>query len=82
MSTLDIKCNNVTIEAKSHVKYLGAVIDQDMSGRTMCTKVIKKVNSVLMFFLQKKLLPELQRNKTPMLITLTISIRLWILCVL
>ena len=53
VSTLDIKCNGVAIEAKSHVKYLGAVIDQDMTGRTMCTNVIKKVNSGLKFLYRK-----------------------------
>jgi len=34
-SSLNIWCNNVKLEAKSSVKYLGAEFDQDMSGKTM-----------------------------------------------
>ena len=32
---MNVACNNVEIESKSNVKYLGAVIDQDMSGKTV-----------------------------------------------
>ena len=52
-SKLNIVCNNVSIESKTNVKYLGAVIDQDMSGTTMGTNVIKKVNSGLKFLFRK-----------------------------
>ena len=50
---MKINCNGVEIEAKSSVKYLGVVLDQDMSGRTMGSNVVKKVNSVLKFFYRK-----------------------------
>ena len=53
MSKLNIVCNNVKIESKANVKYLGAVIDQDLSGKTMGTGVIKKVNSGLKFLYRK-----------------------------
>ena len=53
VSSLEIVCNDVKIEPKTNVKYLGAVIDQDMSGKTMCTSVIKKVNAGLKFLYRK-----------------------------
>ena len=33
--SLKSSCNNVEIEAKSPVKYLGEVLDQDMTGKAM-----------------------------------------------
>ena len=44
---MNIKCNNVDISSTSKVKYLGAVLDQDMSGVSMGTNAVKKINSVL-----------------------------------
>ena len=41
VSELDITCNRAQLEAKSHVNYLGTVLDQDMSGKTMGTSIIK-----------------------------------------
>ena len=52
-SKLVIKCKDVEIESKQNVKYLGATIDQDMSGSTMGNTVIKKVNSGLKFLYRK-----------------------------
>ena len=49
-SKMKISCNNVEIEAKSSVKYLGVVLDQDLTGKTMGGNVVGKVNSVLKFF--------------------------------
>ena len=51
---MKINCNNVAMEAKAPVKYLGVVLDQDMSGKTMGSIVVKKVNSVLKFLYRKK----------------------------
>ena len=53
VSEMKISCNNVEIEAKSSVKYLGVVLDQDMTGSTMGNNVVKKVNSVLKFLHRK-----------------------------
>ena len=50
---MKISCNNVEIEAKSSVKYLGVVLDQDMTGKTMGGNVVRKVNSVLKFLYRK-----------------------------
>jgi len=53
VSKMKISCNNVEIEAKSSVKYLGVVLDQDMTGSTMGNNVVKKINSVLKFLHRK-----------------------------
>ncbi len=53
VSQMDITCNNVKIEAKSSVKYLGVTLDQDISGKTMGDNVVKKINSVLKFLYRK-----------------------------
>ena len=53
VSKLNIVCNDVQLESKSSVKYLGATIDQNMSGKTMGTNVVKKVNSGLKFLYRK-----------------------------
>ena len=39
---MSIKCKDVNIEGKDSVKYLGVVINNDMSGSTMGMNVIKK----------------------------------------
>ena len=53
-SKLNITCNGIQLEAKSKVKYLGAVIDQDLSGTSMAVNIIKKVNGGLKFLYRKK----------------------------
>ena len=53
VSELNINCRGVKIESKPRVKYLGAVIDYDMSGKTMTTSIIKKVNSGFKFLFRK-----------------------------
>ena len=52
-SKMKISCNNVEIEAKSSVKYLGVVLDQDMTGKIIGGNVVRKVNSVLKFLYHK-----------------------------
>jgi len=54
MSKLNISCNDVQLESKSSVKYLGATIDQNMSGKSMGTNIVQKVNSGLKFLYRKK----------------------------
>jgi len=51
---MSVSCNDVDINAKSSVKYLGVTLDQDMSGTTMGTSVIKKVNSKIKFLYRKR----------------------------
>ena len=60
VSKMKIEGNNVDIEAKSSVKYLGVTLDQDMTGITMGGSVVKKINSVIKVFVQKKQLFEIQ----------------------
>ena len=50
---MSISCNNVNIKAKSSVKYLGLTIDQDMSGTSMSTSVLGKVNAKTKFLYRK-----------------------------
>ena len=38
------------IKQHKHVNYLGCVLDETMSGKTMALKVIKKINPRLKFF--------------------------------
>ena len=52
-SKMSIECKGVDIEAKAKVKYLGAQIDQDLSGTSMGTTVISKVNSGLKFMYRR-----------------------------
>lgn len=51
---MNIVCNGNVIVAKDSVKYLGAIIDQDMSGRSMGVSAIKKINKGLKFMYRKK----------------------------
>lgn len=51
---MKLSCNNIEIGAKKSVKYLGAVIDQDLSGTTMASSVINKVNKCLKFLYRKQ----------------------------
>ena len=53
MLQINVNCNDVQIESKPNVTYLSAVIDQDMSAKTMATCVIKKLNSSLKFLFRK-----------------------------
>ena len=49
LSNLDITCNNVSISAQPNVNYLGAKIQQNMSGENMAEAVVKKVSSKLKY---------------------------------
>lgn len=52
-SSLNISCNGQTIESKTSVKYLGAIIDQCLSFDSMARNVIKKSNARLKFLYRK-----------------------------
>ena len=62
-SSLKIRCNNIEIDSKSKVKYLGALLEQDLSGKLMADKVIKKVNSCLKFLYRKREFLDLKERK-------------------
>ena len=48
-NVLNIFCNGSKIKSKTTVKYLGAELDQTLSGETTAAKVISKVNGILCF---------------------------------
>ena len=52
-STLNISCNGQSIKPTNSVKYLGASLDQSLSGESMARSVIKKANSRLKFLYRK-----------------------------
>ncbi|XP_053400521.1 uncharacterized protein LOC128557298 [Mercenaria mercenaria] len=52
-SSLAITCNGVGISASETVKYLGATLDQQLSGETIAWSVINKANSRLKFLYRK-----------------------------
>ena len=49
VNKLKIVCNGKEIVAKDSVKYLGAILDKDMSGQSMGTTALKKINKCLKF---------------------------------
>ena len=52
--TLNITYNNKLIKQKSHVKYLGCILDDVLSGRNMANHVLSKVNGKLRFLYRKQ----------------------------
>ena len=50
---MKISCNNIEIDAKSSVKYLGVTLDHDMTGKPMGGNVVRTINSVLRFLYRK-----------------------------
>jgi hypothetical protein len=44
-----ITCNNHTIEAQDSVKYLGSVLDKDLSAASIINGIVKKTNARLKF---------------------------------
>ena len=53
VGNLSIYHGNIQIKQHSKVTYLGCVLDEDLSGETMATKVTGKINSRLKFFYRK-----------------------------
>ncbi len=62
-SKLNVTCNNVKLESKTCVKYLGAQIDQDMSGKTMGLYTIGKINNGLKFLYRKSNFLDYEQRK-------------------
>ena len=48
-SSLKITCNNQEIKSSSKVKYLGMMLDQNVSGELHAESVLNKINSKLKF---------------------------------
>ena len=59
-----VVCNDNGINAQQNVKYLGQVIDSDLSGDSTANDVIKKVNSRLKFLYRQKDVLDIQLRKT------------------
>lgn len=49
-----MSCNNSILENSNCVKYLGANIDETLSGKVMFEQVVKKINSTLKFLYRQK----------------------------
>ena len=60
---LQVTCNETKIECKENVKYLGMVLENNLSGSMTVRKVIKKVNNGLRFLYRKKDLLKFQERK-------------------
>ena len=52
--TLNITYNNKLIKQKSHVKYLGCILDNVLSGNNMANHVLSKINGKLRFLYRKQ----------------------------
>ena len=52
--SLNIIVNNVTVEVTKCIKYLGAYIDENLSGNVMFDYIIKKINSTSKFLYRNK----------------------------
>ena len=70
-SSLNIVCNDVKIESKSCVKYLGAFLDQSMTGYKMGNLAIQKINSKLKFLYRKAFYFGTKENALLCIITVT-----------
>ena len=53
-SVLNISCKGTAIEGKKSVKYLGATLEQSLSGETMVNAIIQKANARLKFLYRKQ----------------------------
>lgn len=51
---LCISCSDKAIQSTSSVKYLGAILDQNLSGQSMVSSIIKKANARLKFLYRKQ----------------------------
>ena len=51
MESFHVKCGNETIEHANRVKYLSLQIDNDLVGNSFVNDIIKKVKTMLTFFI-------------------------------
>ena len=64
ISQFSISCNGIHIKAQKSVKYLGQILDDNMSGETSAEEVIKKANSRLKFLYRQKKFLNMNLKKT------------------
>ena len=62
-SNLQISCKGTNIESKEAVKYLGTVLEQNLSGETMAQSIIQKENARLKFLFRKQKFQNLHSKK-------------------
>ena len=62
-SNLRISCKGTQIESKEEVKYLGAVLEQCLSGETMVKSIVQKANARLKFLYRKQKFLNLHSKK-------------------
>jgi hypothetical protein len=60
----NICCNGHTIESQNSVKYLGSVIDNDLSATSVVNNIVKKVNSKLKFLYRQRHCLNMNMRKT------------------
>jgi len=53
-ASVNVSCNGTHIQSTSSVKYLGATLDQSLSGDSMASSVVKKANTRLKFLYRKR----------------------------
>ena len=53
LEKLDIQHGNIKIKQHQKVTYLGCILDEDMSGESMATSVLGKINAKLRFLYRK-----------------------------
>ena len=53
-SNLNIECKGSKIEPKDKVKYLGAILDQTLSGESMVNSFLQRANARLTFLYRKQ----------------------------
>ena len=53
MDNLSINHGDIQIKQHSKVTYLGCVLDEDLSGESMATKVMGKINGRIKFLYRK-----------------------------
>ena len=49
-----IQCNDHVIKSQTYVKYLGSILDADLSGTSIVNNIVKKVNSRLKFLYRQR----------------------------
>ena len=64
-SQMSVYCNNIPIQAKKNVKYLGITFDQDLSGDKIGRDAVRKINNGLKFLYRNGQL--LSRNEKRLL---------------
>ncbi|MCU7801520.1 MAG: reverse transcriptase family protein [gamma proteobacterium symbiont of Lucinoma myriamae] len=62
-SNLSIECKGTVIEPKDNVKYLGAILEQYLTGESMVNSILQKANARLKFLYRKQKFLNLHTKK-------------------